>query len=169
MQQLLLARFDRIEELEAEFAAEAGIDDEAKAEADLAADAEAELEAGATAETMSAAAAGMHANSARHASQVGSTKSHASDVSASASTSRQQGEGSATNTGLFRKHYSSCGRSQSYYCCHVWDCVYSLNRRRGSACFGRDVLHNMMTNVLSQAYRLLSYQSGIVVDFMHHS
>lgn len=96
MQQILLARLDRIQELEAEFAADADSDNDAEAEAALEADAEADLEA----DAVSTAAAGMHADAAPRTSQFGSTKSHVSDTSATASISKQQGEESVMHTGV---------------------------------------------------------------------
>ena len=88
MQQVLLARLDKIQQLEAEFAAEADIEDGAEAEAKS----EATSAAGEEADTESVAAAGVHANAAPQTSPVGSAKPHASDMPAGVSATQQQGE-----------------------------------------------------------------------------
>ena len=136
MQQILLARLDKIEQLEAEFAAEADADDEAEAEADLEADADAD--------TMSAAAAGMQADAAPHTSHTGSVKSHASDMAAGASSGRQQGEGFAVHMILYGGYSMSC----LLLLLHRVQYLLSL----------RVVLHKMMTDVVLQADMLLCYQ-----------
>ena len=84
MHQILLARLDKIKELEAELAAEADIDDEAEAEAKS----EADSAAGEEADTESVAAAGVHANAAPQTSRYGFAKSRES----APSTIKQQGE-----------------------------------------------------------------------------
>ena len=92
MKYILMSRLDKIEELEAEFAAEGASHDVAEAESDGEADTEAVTEP--------AAAARVHEDPAPSMNRVDPLKSHASDESAGASTRGQQGEQSTMHIGL---------------------------------------------------------------------
>ena len=93
MKYILMSRLDKIEELEAGFAAGGASHDVTEAEADG--------EPGAEADTEPAAAAHVHEDPAPSMNHLDPLKSHASDKSVGASTSGQQGGQSAMHIGLY--------------------------------------------------------------------